>query len=70
MAERVVLRTLLYVVFGYSILGAAASDLTDNGRASYFLMSALVSLAALAVSAYDPRYDPRHVPAPKRPRED
>ena len=70
MAEKHVLRALLYLVFIFSALGMVGVAASDSPFASSVPVVMAVSLAGLAVSAYDPRYNVWVEPPPKRPRED
>lgn len=70
MAERITLRSLLYLVFGWSLLATFASMTRPGGSPGEPAMIAFIALCALAISAYDPRYSPWVEPPPKRPRED
>lgn len=69
MAERILLRSLLYFVFGWCLLAQLSPHNSDDVK-STIAFAAVLALGFLAVSAYEPRYDPRYKPPPKRPRED
>lgn len=70
MAEKHVLRAILYLVFFFSALGMVGVAASQSPFASSIPVVMAVSLAGLAMSAYDSRYDPGVEFPPKRPRED
>ena len=54
MTERIVLRALLYFVFGWCLLALVSPNNPDDVKPT-IAFAALLAIGLLAVSAYDPR---------------